>query len=133
MILKGRGLVEGSAAGPLVVSSQPLSFLGGVDPDSGVVVDRGHELYGKKLTGTLLAIPHTVGSSVGAYVIYNLKKKSLGPAGFVAVKGDITLVSGCALAGVPLADGFRLEDLAGHAGKRAVLSGSNGELFLDLD
>jgi predicted aconitase with swiveling domain len=129
--LTGRGLVEGKAGGRLLVTGQQLSFLGGVDSDSGMVVDRNHELYGQKLSGVVLALPYTVGSSVGAYVIYNLTRKSIGPSAVVAVKGDITLVSGCALAGLPLADGFQLSQLKAHAGKRAVLDGGKGELVLD--
>jgi hypothetical protein len=127
----GRGLVEGKAEGRLLVTGQQLSFLGGVDADTGEVVDRNHELYGQKLTDVVLALPYTVGSSVGAYVIYNLTKKSLGPSAVVAVKGDITLVSGCALAGLPLADGFQLGELRAHAGKWAILDGGTGELLLD--
>ena len=131
MKLAGRGLVEGKASGRLIVSRQPLSFLGGVDPDSGVVVDKAHELVGQKLTGKVLALPYTVGSSVGAYVIYNLNRKSLGPSAVVAVKGDITLVSGCALAGLPLADGFDLAKLVGYAGRMVSLDGARGILTLD--
>jgi predicted aconitase with swiveling domain len=129
--LTGRGLVEGKAGGRLLVTGQQLSFLGGVDSDSGMVVDRNHELFGQKLKGVVLALPYTVGSSVGAYVIYNLTKKSIGPSAVVAVKGDITLVSGCALAGLPLADGFQLSQLKAHSGRRAVLDGGKGELVLD--
>ena len=131
MKLNGRGLVEGKASGKLLVTGQQLSFLGGVDSDSGTVVDMDHELYGKNLAGVVLALPYTVGSSVGAYVIYNLHKKDLGPAAIVAVKGDITLVSGCALAGLPLADGFRLEELKGYNGKAATLDGASGVLNLN--
>jgi hypothetical protein len=114
-----------------MVTGQQLSFLGGVDSDSGKVVDRNHELYGQKLTGVLLALPYTVGSSVGAYVIYNLTKKALGPSAVVAVKGDITLVSGCALAGLPLADGFQIAQLKEYDGRMASLDGATGELSLD--
>jgi predicted aconitase with swiveling domain len=131
MKLTGGGLVEGKAGGKPIVIRQPLSFLGGVDPDTGVVVDPGHELFGRKLTGAVLALPYTVGSSVGAYVIYNLNGQALGPSAVVAVKGDITLVSGCALAGLPLADGFKLEELARLAGRRVSLDGAKGLLTLD--
>jgi len=129
--VSGRGLVEGRGSGRLLVTGQQLSFLGGVDSDSGTVVDRNHELYGQKLGGVVLALPYTVGSSVGAYVIYNLTMKSLGPAAIVAAKGDITLVSGCALAGVPLADGFELDELKKFGGHKASLDGKSGELLLD--
>jgi predicted aconitase with swiveling domain len=114
-----------------MVTSQQLSFLGGVDSDSGIVVYSNYELYGQKLTGVVLALPYAVGSSVGAYVIYNLTKGSIGPSAVVAVRGDITLVSGCALTGRPLADGFLLSQLKVHAGKRAVPDGGKGELVLD--
>jgi len=107
------------------------SYLGGVDAESGKVVDRNHELYGKKLTDVVLALPCTVGSSVGAYLIYDLKRKGLGLPAVAAFKGDITLVSGCALAGVPLANGFQLSRLKGYDGRKASLDGGTGKLVLD--
>ena len=56
-VLKGRGLVEGRAEGKALVTSQPISFYGGVDPLSGVVTERGHELEGKAISGKILVFP----------------------------------------------------------------------------
>ncbi|HDM05699.1 MAG TPA: DUF126 domain-containing protein, partial [Candidatus Aenigmarchaeota archaeon] len=47
MILKGRIICEGRAEGEALVTSQPISFFGGVDPRTGIVVEKGHELEGK--------------------------------------------------------------------------------------
>ena len=45
--LRGRKVIGGLAEGEAVVTSQPVSFLGGVNPDTGVVVERGQEVEGE--------------------------------------------------------------------------------------
>ncbi len=98
-----------------------------IDPEDAEQVEY-HELCGRRLKGVVPAIPYTVGSSVGAYVISNLSRKSLGPSALVAANGDITLVPGCAPAGLPLADGFELTDKRRYEGRTVTLDGDSGEL-----
>ena len=76
---KVRVLVEGKVDGQVLFSSQPIAFLQGVDPESGFVSDRNHDLYSKPFSGKVLVFPNSVGSSVGAYVIYRLKMKGKAP------------------------------------------------------
>ena len=45
--LKGRIIYKGKAEGEALVTTQPISFYGGVDPNTGVVTEKGHELQGK--------------------------------------------------------------------------------------
>ena len=54
MILQGRTIYQGEAAGKALVTSQGISFFGGVDPENGVVVERGHELEGQSIAGKVL-------------------------------------------------------------------------------
>ncbi|MDG6929468.1 MAG: DUF126 domain-containing protein [Nitrososphaerota archaeon] len=128
MNVKGRCLVRGRAEGELLPSMQPFSFLGGIDPRTGTVRDTAHELCGVGLKGKILALPNTVGSSVGAYVLYGIARKGLGPAGIVTGVGDINLVSGCAAAGIPLLAGVDIGPLVGYKGSRAMLDCDGGTL-----
>lgn len=57
IILKGRKVIGGVAEGEAVVTKEPVSFLGGVNPDKGMVVERGHELEGKSITGKIFVFP----------------------------------------------------------------------------
>ncbi|MEM3637693.1 MAG: DUF126 domain-containing protein [Conexivisphaerales archaeon] len=125
MKLEGKTIVRGRVAGELLPTLQPLSFLGGVDPDTGMVRDSRHELYGQTLKGKIFAVPYTVGSSVGAYVIYGMAIKKTNPAGIVTNTGDINLVTGCAAAGIPLLAGIDIKMLGGLKGKMAILDATS--------
>lgn len=101
---RGRGLVEGGGRGPVLITSEPISFYGGVDPETGRVVERGHELYGRSVAGTILIFPHGKGSTVGSYVLLRLAKRGRAPSGIVNSESEPIIVVGCALGGIPLMD-----------------------------
>ena len=102
--IKLRSIVDGSATGEILFTSQPIAFLQGVDPEKGFVSDQKHEIFGKPFAGRVLVFPNAVGSSVGAYVIYRLKKNGMAPKAIINQSADIITTSGCALAGIPLFD-----------------------------
>jgi len=66
--LKGRTIFAGSADGTALVTTMGISFFGGVDPETGVVVERGHELEGECIAGKVLVFPTGKGSTVGSYL-----------------------------------------------------------------
>lgn len=103
-VLRGRGLVAGTSEGEAVVSGKPIAFLGGVDPDRGMVVEKDHDLAGVSLQGRVLVFPNSIGSSVGAYVIYRLQRGGRAPVAIVNRRSDTITVTGCAIAGIPLVD-----------------------------
>jgi len=102
--LKGRGIVSGSTRGVAIVSKKPLSFLGGVDYNSGVVVEKGHDLNGQSLKDKILCFPYDHGSTVGSYVLYSLAKKGLGPKAIVNQVADTVVVVGAIIAEIPMID-----------------------------
>jgi len=95
-------IVKGKVTGKVLKSSQPINFLGSVDKKTGEVTDQKHDLFGKKITGSILVFPNGIGSSVGAYTIYSLKSNNSAPAAMACQKADLTVASGCALANIPL-------------------------------
>jgi predicted aconitase with swiveling domain len=104
--LKGRRIVGGCSEGYAIVTRSPISFFGGIDPKRGVIVDRSHELYGKKISGCVLVFPYGKGSTVGSYVLYALSKTGNAPAGILNVETEMIIAAGCALANIPLIDKF---------------------------
>ncbi|HDN18304.1 hypothetical protein B6U74_04200 [Candidatus Bathyarchaeota archaeon ex4484_205] len=102
MILRGKSIVEGEVEGPLVYSHEPITFFGGVNPESGKIVEEGHPLKGVEISGKILILPRGKGSTVGAYVIYYMKKKGTAPLGFVLGRFDTIIVSGCIISEIPL-------------------------------
>jgi len=90
-----------------LVTSQPVSFLGGVNPATGRVIQKNHELEGKSLRGKIFVFPTGRGSTVGSYTIYSMAKNGVAPAAIINTKTEPIIAAGCVLAGIPLVD--RLE------------------------
>jgi len=80
--------------GELLVSPEPISFLSGVDPETGTVVERGHPLEGQSIAGRVLAFPYGKGSTVGSYVIYALKQNGLAPAAIINTEAEPIIAVG---------------------------------------
>lgn len=122
-------IVGGSGEGRGLISSQPINFLAMVDTKTGKITDRRHELYGESLKGTVLVFPNAIGSSVGAYVFYSLRRTGTAPVAIVCSKVDITTASGCAIAEIPAVDlpeGRKLSSLA--AGERFRVDADTGTI-----
>lgn len=103
-VLKGRSVAPGHCRGIALVSAKPLSFLGGVDYNTGVIVEKGHDLKGESVRGKVLCFPNGHGSTVGSYVLYSLVKKGVGPIAIVNQVADSVVVVGAIIAEIPMVD-----------------------------
>ena len=108
MKIRGRRVVGGQAKGEALVSSDPVSFFGGVDPVTGVVVEPGHAVEGESITGKVFIFPSGKGSTVGSYVIYRMKKLGTEPVAIINAETEAIIATGCVLAEIPLMD--RMEE-----------------------
>ena len=104
MKLLGRTISPGRAEGEALVTREPISFYGGVDPTTGTIIDPAHELHGQCVKGKVLVFPHGRGSTVGAYVIYALKRNGVAPAAIVNEWTEPIVASGAILAEIPCVD-----------------------------
>ncbi len=95
-------IVRGKTKGALLVTKNPLNFLGGIDKKTGIIHDKNHDLFGKSIGGKILVFPFGIGSSVGAYTIYSLKYNKCAPLAMICLKADLTTASGCAISNIPL-------------------------------
>jgi predicted aconitase with swiveling domain len=102
--LKGRTIVEGHCRGEALVSAKPLSFLGGVDPADGRIIDKTHDLYGKCIKDKILCFPHGRGSTVGSYVLYSLVKRKLAPKAIINHTADPVVAVGAIISDTPMVD-----------------------------
>ena len=62
-VIRGRKVVAGVAEGEALVTREPISGWGGVDPRTGTVVEVRHELRGQSFAGKVLVFPGAKGSS----------------------------------------------------------------------
>ena len=104
ILLRGRKVIGGLAEGEAVVTKEPVSFLGGVNPDKGVVVERGHELEGQSITGKIFIFPHGKGSTAGPYIIYAMAKRKTAPVAMINVEAEPIIAVGAAMGNIPLVD-----------------------------
>ena len=104
MIIKGRKIVGGVAEGDALVSHDPVSFYGGVDPETGFIIEREHDVEGESVSGKVFVFPTGKGSTVGSYVIYRMKKLGTAPMAIVNLETEAILATGCVISNIPLID-----------------------------
>ena len=123
MILQGRTIYQGKAAGQALVTAQGISFFGGVDPETGVVVERGHELEGQSIAGKVLVFPTGKGSTVGSYTLYRLKHNGLAPAAIINAACETITAVGCIISEIPCVDQIAIEQIS--TGVQIKIDGKN--------
>ncbi len=101
---RARVIKEGHAQGPALVSSEPISFFGGVDLDKGRIREAGHPLDGEELAGKVLVFPTGKGSTVGSYALYRLAKAGLAPAALVMERCEPIVATGAIISAIPCVD-----------------------------
>jgi predicted aconitase with swiveling domain len=112
---------DGQAEGQALVSSEPIGFLGGVDPETGVVIDAGHPLEGESVAGRVLIFPTGKGSTVGSYTLYRLKHNGLAPAAIINAEADPVVAVGAVIAAIPMVDQVDISRL--HTGDWVEVDG----------
>lgn len=104
LILHGRTIKAGRGEGRALVSPAPIGFLGGVDPDTGIVLEAGHPLQGRSIAGRVLVFPTGKGSTVGSYTVLRLAKSGHAPAAMVNQESEAIVAVGAIIADIPMAD-----------------------------
>lgn len=111
MILQGRSIAPGTASGISLCTRMGISFFGGVDPDTGMVVEPGHELFGQSVAGRILCFPTGKGSTVGSYTLYRLKKNGKAPAAIINSSCETITAVGCIISEIPCVDQVALDKI----------------------
>jgi predicted aconitase with swiveling domain len=91
-------LLPGAATGPVMRLSAPLSFWGGVDPNTGRIIQVRHPQCGEIIGGRILCLPATIGSSSSSAVLLELIRLGIAPAALVMGTPDAILMIGCLVA-----------------------------------
>ncbi len=106
--LRGRVIRAGKARGRALVSAEPIGFLGGVDPLTGVVVEASHPLAGQCVAGRVLVFPTGKGSTVGSYTLYRLARAGLAPAAIINAESEPIVAVGAIISDIPMVDGVAI-------------------------
>ncbi|NLE46626.1 MAG: DUF126 domain-containing protein [Chloroflexi bacterium] len=102
--LEGRVVRAGRAAGQALVSPEPIGFLGGVDPDTGKVIEIDHPIAGESTCGRVLVFPTGKGSTVGSYTLYQLARNGAGPVAIINAEADPVVAVGAIISDIPMVD-----------------------------
>ena len=124
MKLLGRKIYQGIVKGKALVTQMGISFYGGVDPDTGFILEKDHELYGQNISGRILVFPRGKGSTVGSYTLYRLKKNGLAPAAIINKDCETITAVGCIISEIPCIDQIDIECL--ETGVELILNGEEG-------
>ena len=86
--IKARSVTAGVVEGEAIVSQMPISFTGGMDPDTGMIREPGHDLEGRSVAGKILVFPTGKGSTTGSWQFYAAFKRGNAPKGIINVKAE---------------------------------------------
>ncbi len=128
MELVGRKICPGTARGRTLVSSQAISFYGGVNPDTGVVEEEGHPLKGKCVRGRVLVFPKGKGSTVGSYTLYRMSKNGCAPAAIINRECETIVAVGAIISEIPCVDQIDIENIPDDV--IAVVDADHGKVEL---
>ena len=95
---EARSILAGAAEGPVIATTEALSFWGGVDPATGRVIDVHHPLHGICLTGGVLFMPTSRGSCTGSGVLLDLILTGRAPSALVFCEAEDVLTLGALVA-----------------------------------
>ena len=135
-IVKCRPLVAGYGCGKILTTHQNISFWGGVDPLSGMIIDPRHELFDQSITGKVLAFPYGKGSAAAPLVLLELAKQGTAPAAMINIETDPLLVAGPIISKhfygttIPVVILTRAAFDRLRTGQAAVVDGVKGEVVI---
>lgn len=127
--IKARSIARGKATGEALISHAPIGFLGGVDPATGNVIEKGHPLEGKNISGKVLVFPNGKGSTVGSYVLLQLAKNKKAPAAIINVSAEPIIAVGAIISRIPMVDSAEKDVLSLlKDGQKVTVDGDRGSI-----
>ena len=109
-VLKGRAITSCRVTGEAVVTTQPFMFTHALEPNTGKVIDRRHELFGKELKGRVFIFPYPVGSTSAGMWLLEAIRLGNAPLALVLEEIDPVLATGALLAEIVLGKSIPVVD-----------------------
>ena len=104
VVLSCRQIVEGVAEGEALVTNDAISFMGSVNPQTGYIIERGHEIEGACIKDKVLVFPFSKGSTGGSYMLYETVKNGVGPSCIINTEAESIVVIGAIISDLPMVD-----------------------------
>lgn len=129
MKLTGRKIFKGKATGEALVTKEGISFYGGVDPETGIIVEKGHELENQSINDKILVFPSGKGSTVGSYVIYQMAKTKKGPKALILKDCEAIVAVGCIIGEIPCVDQIDISKISN--GMKLTINADEASVEID--
>jgi predicted aconitase with swiveling domain len=104
LILKGHKVAKGRAEGEALVSHEPISFMGGINPETGVITEKNHELENISISGKIFVFPLEKGSAAGSFILYEMARYGKEPMGIINLRADPVVAVGAIISNIPMVD-----------------------------
>ncbi|MFX0098097.1 MAG: aconitase X swivel domain-containing protein [Candidatus Hodarchaeota archaeon] len=112
MKLKGRIIYSGNVEGEVLYTNKPLLFYGGINVETGMIIDKGHPLAGSVVKDKILVFPEAKGSTVGSYTLLQLKKNKMAPKAMINKFCEPIVATGAIMSRIPCVDKIPIEELS---------------------
>ncbi|MCK5150791.1 MAG: DUF126 domain-containing protein [Candidatus Thorarchaeota archaeon] len=126
--MKGRKIFGGKTQGEILATKDDISFFGGCDPETGIIVEKGHQLEGQSISSKVLVFPTGKGSTVGSYVLYALSKAGKAPLAIINESTDPIVAVGCIISEIPAVDQIDIDQL--KTGQKVKIDADNGVISI---
>jgi predicted aconitase with swiveling domain len=131
--LRGRGCTNGIVETEAVVSKRPFGFWQGIDPQTGIVIDRRHDLSGESIKGKAFVFPYGRGSTGTPGIFLEAVRNNVAPAAIINLKSEPMIIV-CALLAeefyetqIPVIDGLDCNPIETvRTGDRVRVDGQKG-------
>jgi phosphomecalonate degydratase small subunit len=136
-MFNGHGCAAGEFEGEVVVSSQPFGFWQGMDPQTGIVIDKRHDACGLSIKGKAFVFPFGRGSTGTPGIFLEAVRNGCAPGAIINVKSEPMIIM-CALlaeaflkVSIPIVDGLGVNPMeALRTGDRVRINGATGVIEL---
>lgn len=106
IVLKGKAIVSGKVEGRAIVSRTPFSFFLGLNTDTGVIIEEGHEHQGRNIAGQVLVYPFGKGSSGDCLRLWRAANNGVAPIAIINAEPDFVHVQGAIITNIPMLCNF---------------------------
>lgn len=128
-MIKCRTIFQGKATGKALVSDSSISFFGGVDPDTGLIIEKNHPLFNKSIKDKILIFPTGKGSTVGSYILLQLAKNNKAPSAIICKEAEPIVAVGAIIAEIPMVDKPEVFDFKDN--QQITVDGYNNAIIID--
>lgn len=92
--MRGNPLVSGETKGDVIGTKEMLSFWGGFNPTTGIIVDHHHPLWNVDISNHIFVMPRGKGSSTGSPILVDAIMSGHGPKAIILNEVDEIIALG---------------------------------------